>query len=177
MVGPLPAATVVDVLSSDIEHTVVPREIDFFPVEPGELNCEDELVVFLVQFVVGTGRVVEESGQKPDPLEPGAVGSVGSDTADHLGSSRSLVVFRYEYRLLLLFINRLVRWTVGAALHSILYIIISCIGGPYARLTAERRVEVCPRAIGGTAYTVGYSRVKYFGPPGCRKPSRSYSRQ
>jgi hypothetical protein len=103
VVGPLPAATVVDVLSSDIEHTVVPREIDFFPVEPGELNCEDELVVFLVQFVVGTGRVVEESGQKPDPLEPGAVGSVGSDTADHLGSSRSLVVFRYEYRLLLLF--------------------------------------------------------------------------
>ena len=31
--------------------------------------------------------------------------------------------------------------------------------------------------VASRSYTVGYSRVKYFGPPGCRKSSRSYSRQ
>lgn len=50
-------------LGSDVQHAVVPRDVDIVDVEAGELHTRYELPVFLVQFVVVTACFEELSWQ------------------------------------------------------------------------------------------------------------------
>ncbi len=46
-------------LGGDVQHAVIPRQLDFLGLEARHVDCEDELVVLLVQFVVAPSGVPE----------------------------------------------------------------------------------------------------------------------